>query len=166
MVTEGQRYHLRSHVFRVDLDHFNARLRRARELEGARALAEYEQAIALYAGDFLERELYGWAEPWRAEYRLRFAAACREAGRLAAEGRDLERAAAIYGRLLASDPIDEEAARELMRCHALRRDPNGVRRVYRALEQGLRRELDDDGARPARETAELLRELTSAPGGG
>ena len=113
LVSEGQRYHQRSHLFRLDLDGFNARIRRARELEGTAALSEYEWALDVYSGDFLEQEMYEWAEPWRLEYRRRFVAACHEAGRLAVDGRDVEKAAAIYGRLLASDPIDEEVAREL-----------------------------------------------------
>jgi hypothetical protein len=38
-VTSGQRYHLRSDVLRVDVDAFDAHLRRAEALEGLEALA-------------------------------------------------------------------------------------------------------------------------------
>lgn len=162
--TQGQRYRLHAHVFRVDVDAFNARLRRARTLEGAAALREYERALALNRGDFLGRDGYQWAEPWRQEYRRRFAAASREAARLAGELREPEKAAALYEAILDRDPLDEEATRALMRCHAQRGDSGAVRRTYRSLEQALKLELEDDGAEPAPQTQLLLRELTARPG--
>lgn len=67
-VTSGQRYHLPSGVLRVEVDAFDAHLRRAEALEGLEALAEYERALAFYQGDFLGNEPFEWAEAYRREY--------------------------------------------------------------------------------------------------
>ena len=66
----------------------------------------------------------------------------------------------FYAAILARDPIDEEAARGLMRCYAKLGDVNGVRKVYKVLTESLRRELEDEKAEPLPETAALLQELT------
>jgi len=44
--TSGQRHRLQIGVFRVDVDTFDAHLRRARDLSGAEALGEFDQALA------------------------------------------------------------------------------------------------------------------------
>jgi len=158
--TSGQRYHLRSGLFRVDVDAFEGHLRRAESLQGAGALSEYERALALYRGDFLAGEAYEWATTFRQEYQRKFIAAAHAAARLAMDCRDTTKAADFYRTALARDPIDEEAARGLMRCHAKAGDVNSVRKVYKVLAESLRRELDDEKAEPLPETTSLLRELT------
>jgi DNA-binding SARP family transcriptional activator len=158
--TSGQRYHLRSGLFRVDVDAFEGHLRRAESLQGADALSEYERALALYRGDFLGGEPYEWAATYRQEYQRKFIAATHSAARLAIDCRDIAKAADFYRAILVRDPIDEEAARGLMRCYAKAGDLNGVRKVYKVLVASLRRELDDEKAEPLPETTALLRELT------
>lgn len=161
-VTSGQRYHLRSGLFRVDVDAFEGHLRRAEVLQGADALSEYERALALYRGDFLAGEPYEWAAPYRQEYQRKFIAAAHRAARLAMDCRDTAKATDFYRAILARDPIDEEAACGLMRCYARAGDLNGVRKVYKVLVESLRRELDDEKAEPLPETTSLLRELTAS----
>lgn len=164
-MTSGQRYHLRSGMFRVDVDAFDAHLRRAEALEGSEALAEYERALAVYRGDFLGNEPYEWAEAYRREYQRRFLAAAHEAARLAVDCRDVRKAMELYRAILARDPIDEEAARGLMRCYAKLGDVNGARKVYKVLTESLRRELEDEKAQPLPETTALLQEFTQQPKG-
>jgi DNA-binding SARP family transcriptional activator len=67
----------------------------------------------------------------------------------------------FYQAILDRDPIDEDAARSVMRCHAKLGDINGVRRAYKALQESLKRELEDDKAEPLPETAVLVRDLTA-----
>ena len=145
-VASGQRYHLRTGVLRVDVDAFDAHLRRAEALEGLEALAEYERALAFYQGDFLGNEPFEWAETYRREYQRRFLAATHQAARLAVESRDVEKAMELYRAILASDPIDEEAARGLMRCYIRLGDVNVARKVYKVLTESLRRDLEDEKA--------------------
>ncbi|MDI6857198.1 MAG: LysM peptidoglycan-binding domain-containing protein [Dehalococcoidia bacterium] len=162
LVVSAQRYHLRSGLFRVDVDAFDAHLRRAESLDASEALVEYERALALYQGDFVGDEPYEWAEPYRREYQRRFVDAAHRAAKLAVESRDIAKAAEFYKGILARDPIDEEAARGLMRCYAKLGDVNGVRKVYKVLCESLRRELEDDKAEPLPETTGLFRELSEA----
>jgi DNA-binding SARP family transcriptional activator len=161
--TSDRRYHLRSGMFRADVDAFDAHLRRAESLSGAEALAEYERALVVYRGDFLAGELYEWADVYRREYQRRFVGAAHKAGNLAIECRDFRRAIGLYEGVLARDAIDEDAARGLMRCYAKLGDSNGVRRVFKVLRESLRRELDDDRAEPLPETTALFQELTKQP---
>ena len=159
-VTSAQRYHLRSGVFRAEADAFDSHLRRAESLDGAQALVEYDRALAIYRGDFLGNEPYEWAEPYRREYERRFIEAAHRAAKLAADCRDATKAMEFYAAILARDPMDEEAARGLMRCYAKLGDVNGVRKVHKVLTESLRRELEDEKAEPLPETAALLQELT------
>jgi DNA-binding SARP family transcriptional activator len=155
-----QKYQLLSGVFRADLDAFDAHLRRAESLEGSEALIEYDRALSIYKGEFMGNEPYEWAEPYRRDYQRRFVTAAHQAGRLAIECRDVKKAMAFYQAILDRDPIDEEAARALMRCHAKLGDTNAVRRVYKMLRESLRRELDDERAEALPETVALVGELT------
>jgi len=102
---------------RADVDGFDAHLRRAESLSGA-ALAEYEQALAIYRGDFLVGELYEWADVYRREYQRRFVASAHRAASLEVQCRDFRKAMVLDEGILARDAIDEEAVRGLMRCQS------------------------------------------------
>ncbi|MPZ49737.1 MAG: LysM peptidoglycan-binding domain-containing protein [Dehalococcoidia bacterium] len=154
-----QRYRLQPHLFRLDVDAFDAHLRRAAELDGPAALEEFERALDLYSGGFLASEQFDWAASHRQDYQRRYAAAANRAAKLAFDCREISKAVMIYKTLLERDPIDEEAARGLMRCYDRLEDVNGVRKVYKVLRESLRRELDDDKAEPLAETRALFEEL-------
>lgn len=79
---------------------------------------------------------------------------------MSARGR---KAMEFYHAILARDPIDEEAARGLMRCYEKLGDVNGVRKVYKVLRESLRRELEDEKAEPRPETTAPLREFVGEP---
>ncbi len=163
LVVSAQRYHLRSSMFRVDVDAFDAHLRRTESMDGSEALVEYERALALYQGDFAGNEPYDWAEAYRREYQRRFVDAAHRAAKLAVDCRDTAKAMEFHKGILARDPIDEEAARGLMRCYAKLGDLNGVRKVYKVLSESLRRDLEDEKAEPLPETAALFHELIGEP---
>ena len=71
----------------------------------------------------------------------------------------------LYHAIVARDPIDEEAARGLMRCYAKFGDVNGARKVYKVLRESLRRELEDEKAEPLPETRALMQELPAPSNG-
>ncbi|MBA4179613.1 MAG: hypothetical protein C0506_03400 [Anaerolinea sp.] len=161
LVTASQRYHLRSGLFRVDVDAFDAHLGRAEKLHGYEALVEYERALALCTADFLGDEIYEWAEVYRRDYQKRFVTAAHRAAKLAIDCRDPKMAIQFYEAILPRDPIDEEAVRGSMRCYAALGDTNAVKRAYKNLVASLRRELEDDNAAPLPETAKLVEVLTT-----
>lgn len=159
LTTQGQRYHLRADLFRVDLRSFDAHLNRAAAMPPAESLTEYERALRLYRGGVFGREPFEWAGEYRREYEVRMVRAAHAAARLALDAGDVERAVGWYRQILAEDPIDEEAAQGLMRCYATLGDRNGVRKVYKVLLESLRREMDDPDAKPLPETEALLRQM-------
>ena len=159
VVTARQRYELQTALFRIDLDEFESALRRAAALTDVDALAEYERAAALCRGDFLAGEPFPWLDAYRADYRRRAADGASRGAAVAERLGERERAALLYGVVLEQDPTDEAAARGRMRHLAAFRDTNGVRKVFKALTEALRQELDDPRAAPAQETRELLAEL-------
>lgn len=162
LITQGQRYHLRQELFRVDLNGFEAHLRRAAALPAAEAIFVYERALEVARQELFSGEPFEWAGPFRQARQGRFVQAVHAAAKLAMQCRDTERAAGFYRSILEREPTDEEAARGLMRSLALLGDTNGVRKVYKALVATLRRELDDPDAEPLPDTTALLRELTDA----
>lgn len=159
-VASGQRYHLRTGVLRVDVDAFDAHLRRAEALKGLEALAGT-------SGRWHSTRATSWGTSRSSGLRRTVASISgdfslprikRQAARLAVESRDVEKAMELYRAILVSDPIDEEAARGLMRCYAKLGDVNGVRKVYKVLRESLRRELEDEKAEPLPETTALFHE--------
>jgi len=150
---------LRAGLFRTDLDAFDAHLARAERLHGYEALVEYQRALELCTADFLADEDYEWADAYRRDYQKRFITAAHRAAKLASELRDPKLALRFYDAILQRDPIDEEAVREAMRCHATRGDRNSAKRMYKKLVEDLREALDDDEAEPMPETARVLEEL-------
>lgn len=162
LITARQRYALRAGLFRTDLDAFDAHLARAERLQGYEALVEYERALELCPADFLADEDYEWADAYRRDYQKRFITAAHRAAKLACELRDPKLALRFYDAILQRDPIDEEAVREAMRCHAAMGDRNSAKRQYKKLIEDLRQALDDDEAEPMPETTNLVASLQAS----
>ncbi|MFW6330527.1 MAG: BTAD domain-containing putative transcriptional regulator, partial [Gemmatimonadota bacterium] len=131
----------------------------ATRLERALEEADYERAVALYRGPFLD----GWhlrASPefqqWVDRRREHFAALNREACRgcaaaAVAEG-DLAKGVAIAREWVAREPLDPEAQHLLLTLLLERGDPQSALRQYRAYERRLR----DEELEPLPETRRLL----------
>lgn len=164
VVVAAQQYRLELSRFHIDLDAFEASERRAANLSGAEALAEYERALEICRGELLAGEAYEWAEDMRREYHRRRQEVARAAGEAALAAGDATRARRHYQIALECDPIDEAAVRGLMRAQALLRDPTGARKVYRTFTEALRQEMDDETAEPTPETADLLHEIVGRAG--
>ncbi len=162
VVAALQRLQLAPSLFSVDLDTFDAAIGKAADLPAPEALKEYERALRLYAGEFLEGEYFTWLEPYRMDYRRRLLDAARSAGAMAEGMGNAARAAAFHRAILEREPTDEDAARGLMRCLARCGDVAGARTAFEELSQALVEELDDPGVRPSPETRALLAELVGA----
>ena len=162
LVAVRQRLQFQPDHFSVDLEAFDAAITRAGDLHPEEALDEYERALRLYDGEFLEGEFFTWLDPYRTDYRRRLLDAAREASAIA-EGIDAHpRAAPFHRGILKREPTDEEAARGLMRCLARSGDIVGARKAFMELSQALEEELGDAGVRPSAETRALLVELAGS----
>ena len=149
-------------LFALDVDAFDAALRHAAGLPDPEALGEYERALGLYAGEFLEGEGFTWLDSHRIKHRQRLWDAARTAAAIAERMGDPARAEPLHRTVLKQEPTDEDAARGLMRCLARSGDVAGVRETFTALSEAWVRELDDDTARPSPPTRALFTELVGA----
>jgi DNA-binding SARP family transcriptional activator/Tfp pilus assembly protein PilF len=147
------------------------------ELAAAAALkgedeADYETALSLYGGDLLAGDIF---EDWTARRREQLRGTHRELLRklsrlLEARGR-YEQSVERLRELVACDPSNEEAHRQLMRLYAATGHRQQGLRQFKECREALRRELD---AEPDRATlalheeivAERIRPLNAAPAAG
>ncbi len=127
------------------------------EGRGAEAVDAYQRAIALYAGDFLEEDLYNdWCALEREYLRERFLTVLRRAGHLHLDRGHMDAAIACFRRALHCDGTLEDVHRALMEAlwRAGRRDE--ALRQYRECRSTLEREL---GITPMPETEALYRQI-------
>ena len=145
----------------IDLDAFEDAAAEARR---ARDPVAYEAAIGLYGGDLLPEDRYeDWARSRQEAVRTDFVALLVEWARLLEARADLDRDAAALRRVVALDPVHEEASAGLMRLHALAGRRHEALEEYARLTTGLRREI---GVAPAAATQCLYEQIKTgqAPG--
>lgn len=158
----GSRYFLvggRSHW--LDVDAFENKLAAAQRV-GSPSHAEglYQQAIALYRGDFLaDLDAYHldlWTE--RERYRQLYVDALQGLADMLWEQDRHEQAATLYRKALAEDPCREAAARRLMRLALKQGERTRALSQYARLEENLENELD---VAPSEETRQLHQQARS-----
>jgi len=120
---------------------------------------EWEAVLTIYGGDFLPNYLYA---DWTCAPRQRFSSLYQQASMAAAEARFAAKRFAealdLCQRLLILEPWHEEAVLLGMRACAALNDLAGARRLYRALEETLHKDLN---VTPQEELRTLYRFLTS-----
>jgi DNA-binding SARP family transcriptional activator len=130
----------------VDLIEFLTSADRAIDLmtkgESSAATAPLERGRQLYAGDFLEEDLYeDWAVEAREEARSRLLMILRLLARMAADRGDDESAGQFLGQLLEREPYDEDAWLALIASQLRLRRHGEARRRYAAYARRMA-ELD------------------------
>ena len=146
MVADSRTIALRIDHVDVDLIEFNRAADLAIDLvaKGDQAAARdpLQQARQIYAGDFLEEDLYEeWAVEAREEARARLLAILRLLARLAADRGDDESAAQYVSQLLEREPYDEDAWLSLIAGQLRLRRHGQARRYYAAYARRMS-ELD------------------------
>ena len=138
----------------VDVDAFRAAADRARRDGDPEA---YQEAVDLYRDGLLPDDRYeDWALGAQDELNIEFIALVEElAGLLESRG-DIAGAARAVVRLIAAEPLLEEAHVSLMRLHALAGRRGEALRAYEHLAKVLRSELD---AEPSPTTQRLYEEI-------
>lgn len=137
LVADARTIALRPDRVGVDLTEFLAAADEGIDLmakgEGAAAAAPLRRAWQLYAGDFLEEDLYeDWAVEAREEARSRVVMVLRLLARLAAGHGDDESAGQYLGQLLEREPYDEDAWLALIAGQQRLRRHGEARRRYAA----------------------------------
>jgi DNA-binding SARP family transcriptional activator len=135
----------------VDVDEFERDLAAGRRLEHAgepvAAVAEYERAMELYAGDFLADDPYEeWPVLPREHLRLTYLDLLDRLSRLHFDQGRFAASAAVCRRIIERDNCREDAHRRLIRCYSRQGQTHLALRQYLACVATLRAELDIDPA--------------------
>ncbi len=167
VVSEGDTYQLEPGLpVWVDAEEFEAQSLLAQGLERQGALEasvkSYRQAVALYAGDFLEENPYDeWTILERERLRDLYLQNLTRLSRHLVEMAEWQDAILYLHKILAVDACQEETYRQLMICHAALGQLGRVRQVHSICHQVLHKELDST---PSQELDALLIKLISGAG--
>jgi TolB-like protein/Tfp pilus assembly protein PilF len=116
-----------------------------------------EEALSLYEGDLLTEDLYeDWATTRREQLRTQHQDLLGQLAQLYERRGEYQRSIEQLKALVARDPSNEEAHRELMRLYAATRHRRQALRQYQECREALRRGLD---AEPERATVELREQI-------
>jgi DNA-binding SARP family transcriptional activator len=125
------------------------------KMRPSNAVSEYENAIALYQGDFLPENLYNdWATHMRDRLRISYLRALEDAAGLAESSGDIDRALRFNEKLFLADPCHEKACCWLMTRYRSDTRRGEAIRTYERCERALSRELDLE---PEEKTKKLYR---------
>lgn len=164
VVSEKDTYHLEPGLpVWVDAEEFESQslLAQGLEREGSReaSVKSYQQAVALYVGDFLEENPYDeWTILERERLRDLYLQDLTQLSKHLVEMGEWHEAISYLHKILAVDACQEETYRLLMICHAALGQLGRVRQVHSICHQVLRNELESV---PTAELDELLIKLTS-----
>lgn len=146
--------------YRIDTEQFDQLIadgetaRRERDFD--RCINCYEQAIALYRGEFMQGSYEPWAEEQRAYYREQHLRMLESLAGVAEEKQEWLRAMDLAQRILREDPFREDIHCLLMRAQAAQGNRVAVKEQYETLRGLLQKEL---GVEPAMQTQKTYREL-------
>jgi non-specific serine/threonine protein kinase len=147
-----------AHFF--DVRAFESNLATAQQLgeqAPAEAIGHLQEAVKLYAGDFLEDFLNSeWVLVRQEELGGSYQEALMALARLLLEKERIAEAAEAYRKVVLRDRYSDAAHRELMRCYARLGELGRALKHYEGLVELLHQEL---GAQPSLETVELYERL-------
>ena len=123
------------------------------------ARSAWEEADALYKGDFLQEDIYAdWALMQREHLKEKYLDVVYALGEMALERRELDEAIDRASFVVSHDPLRESGYRLLMKAHFCQGNRAMALRDYQRCQQALMLEL---GEEPMPETQELLRSIRS-----
>jgi DNA-binding SARP family transcriptional activator len=143
-----------------DVDRFRATYERGRRTantgQSAEAKLAFEEARALYTGDYHADCYEEWASSRRLALQDMRLALLSQLGPLYSQGKEWERAVSCYHEILVVDCYREDIYRQLMRCYAACGRQADIKRTYHTCQECLRCDLR---LAPAPETTMLYQQL-------
>ena len=146
--------------YRIDTEEFDRLVAEAeaarRAGERARYISCYEEAVALYRGDFMQGSYDDWVEEQRAYYREQHLRMLEVLAVAAQKNEEWLRSLQLAQQILGNDQFREDVHCMIMRAHAALGNRAAVKEQYEHLRRVLRKEL---GVEPAAETQKILKDL-------
>lgn len=143
-------------VFDSEAESLDARLRQASNLDSGEIAIRCERLLELYRGPFpVTQPAPIWIVVTRDRLQAKFVKVIKAAGAFWQANGRWDRAALLYERVLEFKQFDEDAYRELMRCHLAQRQFSEAIRVLNRRRDVLARAL---GIAPSDETGALHRQ--------
>ena len=146
--------------YRIDTERFDRFIadgeaaRRERAFD--RCIALYEQAVALYRGEFMKGSYDDWVEEQRSYYREQYLRMLESLAAVAEKKQEFVQAMDLAQRILRDDPFREDIHCLVMRAQAAVGNRVAVKEQYEALRALLQKEL---GVEPAMQTQKAFKEL-------
>jgi LuxR family maltose regulon positive regulatory protein len=157
ILVETGEYWLDTAAFSVDVDEFDSALAKARAASGDEMAAHwYEQAIALYQGEYLDNMYYDWLLPERRRITRAYISALRALADFHFTRERYTRALEFLQRTLRVDDLLEDLHCQTMRVYAALGDRAGLVRQYQDLKEVLSSEM---GMEPLTTTTKLYNRL-------
>ena len=146
--------------YRIDTDTFERLIADGetarRERDYARCIDCYEDAVALYRGEFMQGTYEPWVDEQRSYYREQYLRMLESLAAVAEKKQDWPRAMDLTQRILRDDQFREDIHCMLMRAQAAVGNRLAVKEQYETLQELLQKEL---GVEPAMQTQKAFREL-------
>lgn len=157
ILVEAGEYWLDMATFSVDVDEFDAALAKARAASHEESAARwYEQAIALYQGEYLDNLYYDWLLPERRRLIEAHIASLRALADFHFAHERYTRALELLQRALRVDNLLEDLHCQAMRVYVALGDRAGLARQYKDLKDVLASEM---GMEPLTATTKLYQQL-------
>jgi ATP/maltotriose-dependent transcriptional regulator MalT/DNA-binding SARP family transcriptional activator len=148
--------------YRIDTEEFDRLVAEAeaskRAGDQARYLGAYEEALALYRGDFMQGSYDEWVDEQRSYYREQRLHMLEVLAVAAQKREEWPRSLQLAQQILGDDQFREDVHCMIMRAHAALGNRAAVKDQYEHLRRVLRKEL---GVEPASETQKIFKELMS-----
>lgn len=156
-------YQLNSELsYSIDIEEFDRLVakgetaRRARNLDGC--VKAFEEAVALYRGDFAQGSYDPWAEEQRSYYREQYLHILEALAAVAQKQEEWSQSLQIAQQILREDQFREDIHCMVMRAHVKLGNRGAAKEQYENLRRLLEREL---GVEPGSETRKTFQELLS-----
>jgi LuxR family maltose regulon positive regulatory protein len=148
--------------YHIDTEEFDRLVAEAeaakRAGDQARYIACYEDALALYRGNFMQGSYDEWVEEQRSYYREQHLRMLEVLAVAAQKSEEWSRSLQLAQQILGDDQFREDVHCMIMRAHAALGNRAAVKEQYEHLRRVLRKEL---GVEPAAETQKIFRDLMS-----
>jgi two-component SAPR family response regulator len=157
VLVEVGEYWLDAARFKIDVDEFDAALANARAARSAAVAAQwYEQAVALYQGDYLPNLYYEWVFAERRRLAQAYINALRTLTDYYSDHQQYRRALELNRCALNGDPLQEDLHCQALRLHAALGSRAGLMQQYQELKRVLSAELE---VKPLASTQALYQQL-------